>query len=98
MLNSSFNRAEMFLKSASERKGKQDLVSSSNALLKPIQRLAIVQDSDVCPKDICAFKKERKGRPWVMCTKCLQWYRCKCVGMTKRQSESVPVWLCRHCK
>ena len=40
-----------------------------------------------CPVNVCIFMRERKGRPWVCCNSCDQWYHCKCAGLTKKKQE-----------
>ena len=61
------------------------------ALVSPVESL------DTCPKNICQFKRERKGRPWVQCTECGQWCPCKCVQLSKAKASKLSTWLCPAC-
>lgn len=65
----------------------------SNALLRPIQ-----VSKQKCPKDICTYKRERNGTPWLHCSNCKQWYHCRCVGLTKQQAHRLPAWDCKICQ
>ncbi len=69
----------------------------SNAIIKPV----IMEErgtKDCCPKEVCNYKREREGTPWVQCTACSQWYHCRCVGLTAKKADKLPEWFCTHCK
>jgi hypothetical protein len=51
---------------------------------------------EICPKDVCKLKK--KGRNFVQCNTCEQWYHCSCVGLTKRKAEELQEFKCKECK
>ena len=53
---------------------------------------------ETCPRDICKFRRTRAGRPWIQCTKFAQWVHCFCAGITLKDAESMPKWLCHTCE
>ena len=40
-----------------------------------------------CPKHMSKYKRPRRMKPWVQCSKCEQWYHCKCAGITLQEAE-----------
>ena len=62
------------------------------AILKPVPA-----DKEKCPKSECGYKRERAGTPWVVCTKCDQWYHCRCVVLSKAKADQLPEWCCKNC-
>ena len=72
-------------------------LSSSSAAVRPVAKTNVVKKEDVCPKTICTYKRERRGRPWVQCSGCGQWCHCKCVNLTKAKADKLRGWRCPLC-
>lgn len=70
-------------------------LTSSIAAVKPVEKKN--NNIEMCPKTICSYKRERRGRPWVQCSHCGQWCHCRCVGLTKLKAEKVKDWICPLC-
>ena len=71
---------------------------TSNAAVKPVERKNMAGSKEVCPKGICTYKRERRGRPWIQCNECEQWCHCRCVNLTKAEAETLSQWMCPLCK
>ena len=71
----------------------------SNALIKPTAKVTATPLIILgkCPKNICRYKRERAGRPWVQCTQCDQWCHCQCVGLSREAADELSEWFCSSC-
>ncbi|XP_038062608.1 uncharacterized protein LOC119733100 [Patiria miniata] len=55
------------------------------------------RDDDTCAATVCK-RPDTDPVDWVQCDLCQSWYHLKCVNLSRRRAEAMPVYTCTKCK